>query len=83
MHNDGKQLTSKIFRRLLNKNRIKYSRIPKFYPQVQSKIDASKTRVKNEFLAIEHIPDRDHGKRRYYIFVKAYNEERENGSINQ
>ena len=34
-------------------------------------------KVKNEFLEIENIPNREEGKRRYSMFVKAYNEERE------
>ena len=39
--------------------------------------------VKNEFLAIENIPNIEEGKRRYSMFVKAYNEEREHyGGIN-
>jgi hypothetical protein len=38
--------------------------------------------VKNEFLAVEDIPNIDDGKLRYDIFVKAYNETREHGGIN-
>jgi hypothetical protein len=39
--------------------------------------------VKNEFLAVEHIPNIDDGKLRYDdMFVKAYNEAREHGGIN-
>ena len=38
--------------------------------------------MKNEFLAIEDIPNIDYGKRRYDMFVKAYNETREHGGIN-
>jgi hypothetical protein len=38
--------------------------------------------VKNKFLAIENIPNREKGKRRYSMFVKAYNETREPGGIN-
>jgi hypothetical protein len=38
--------------------------------------------VKNEFLAVEDIPNIDDGKLRYDIFVKAYNETREYGGIN-
>ena len=38
--------------------------------------------VKNEFLAVEDIPNKDDGKQRYDIFVKAYNETREHGGIN-
>ena len=38
--------------------------------------------MKNEFLAVEGIPNIDDGKLRYDIFVKAYNETREHGGIN-
>ena len=38
--------------------------------------------MKNEFLAIEDIPNIDDGKLRYDMFVKAYNETREHGGIN-
>ena len=38
--------------------------------------------MKNEFLAIEDIPNIDEGKLRYDIFVKAYNEAREHWGIN-
>ena len=38
--------------------------------------------MKNEFLAIEDIPNIDDGKQRYDMFVKAYNETREHGVIN-
>ena len=38
--------------------------------------------VKNEFIAIEDIPNINNGKLRYDIFVKAYNETREHGRIN-
>ena len=38
--------------------------------------------MKNEFLAIEDIPNIDDGKQRYDMFVKAYNETREPGGIN-
>ena len=38
--------------------------------------------MKNEFLALEDIPNMDDGKLRYDIFVKAYNEAREHGGIN-
>ena len=38
--------------------------------------------VKNEFLAIENIPNVNDGKKMYYMFVKAYNEDREHGGIN-
>ena len=38
--------------------------------------------MKNEFLALEDIPNMDDGKLRYDIFVKAYNEAREHVGIN-
>ena len=38
--------------------------------------------VKNEFLALEDIPNIDDGKLRYDMFVKAYNEARKHGGIN-
>jgi hypothetical protein len=38
--------------------------------------------VKNEFLAVENIPNIEEGKKMYPMFVKAYNEEREHGGIN-
>ena len=46
------------------------------------KIEAYNKIVKNEFLAVENIPNVYDGKRRYCMFVKAYNEEREHGGIN-
>ena len=82
MHDNGKQFTSKIFRRFLVHNQIKNKQIPNSYPQLQGKIEAYNKTVKNEFLAIEDIPNMDDGKLRYDIFVKAYNETREHGGIN-
>jgi transposase InsO family protein len=83
MHDNGKQFTSKIFRRFLVHNRIKDKRIPNCYPQLQGKIEAYNRIVKNEFLAVEEIPNIDDGKLRYDdMFVKAYNEAREHGGIN-
>src|SRR5678810_1159146 len=74
--NNEKQFTSNnIFRRFLIHNRIKDKRIPNCYPQLQGKIEAyNRIVVKNEFLAVEDIPNIDDGKLRYDdIFVKAYN----------
>ena len=82
IHDNGKQFTSKIFRRFLVHNQIKDKQIPNFYPQLQRKVEAYNKIVKNEFLAVEDIPNTDDGKIRYDIFVKAYNETREHGGIN-
>jgi transposase InsO family protein len=82
MHDNGKQFTSKIFRHFLQRNNIKDKAIPARYPQLQGKIEAYNKIVKNEFLAIENISDVEEGKRRYSMFVKAYNDEREHGGIN-
>ena len=82
MHDNGKQFTSKIFRRFLKKNNIKDKSIPARYPQLQGKIEAYNKIVKNEFLAVENISDVEEGKKMYSMFVKAYNEEREHGGIN-
>jgi transposase InsO family protein len=81
IHDNGKQFTSKIFRRFLKKNNIKDKSIPVRYPQLQGKIEAYNKIVKNEFLAIENIPNIEDGKRMYSMFVKAYNEEREHSGI--
>ncbi|MGE3858583.1 MAG: DDE-type integrase/transposase/recombinase [Nitrososphaeraceae archaeon] len=81
-HDNGKQFKSLIFRRFLKKNNIKDKSIPARYPQLQGKIEAYNKIVKNEFLTVENISDVEEGKKVYSMFVKAYNEERENGSIN-
>jgi Integrase core domain len=49
---------------------------------MQGKIEAYNKIVRNEFLALEDIPNIDDGKLRYDMFVKAYNETREHGGIN-
>ena len=82
MHDNGKQFTSQAFRHFLEQNNIKDKRIPNFYPQMQGKIEAYNKIVKNEFLALEEIPNMEDGKLRYDLFVKAYNEAREHGGIN-
>ena len=82
MRDNGKQFTSKIFKRFLEHNNIKDKPIPKSYPQLQGKVEAYNKIVKNEFLAVEDISSIDDGKLRYEIFVKAYNETREHGGIN-
>ena len=81
MHDNGKQFTSKAFENFLENKQIKDKRIPKFYPQMQGKIEAYNKIVKNEFLALEDIPNIEEGKKRYDMFVKAYNEAREHGGI--
>jgi putative transposase len=82
LHDNGKQFTSKIFRHFLQRNNIKDKSIPARYPQLKGKIEAYNKIVKNEFLAVENIPNVQEGKRRYSMFVKSYNEEREHGGIN-
>ena len=82
MHDNGKQFTSRIFRHFLVHNQIKDKQIPNSYPQLQGKVEAYNKIVKNEFLALEDIPNIDEGKQRYDMFVKAYNETREHGGIN-
>jgi transposase InsO family protein len=82
MHDNGKQFTSRIFKHFLVRNHIRDKRIPNSYPQLQGKIEAYNKIVKNEFLALEDIPDMKDGKLRYDMFVKAYNEAREHGGIN-
>jgi transposase InsO family protein len=82
MHDNGKQFTSRVFRHFLVRNHIMDKRIPNSYPQLQGKIEAYNKIVKNEFLALEDIPNMDDGKLRYDMFVKAYNEAREHGGIN-
>ena len=59
MHDNGKQFTSKIFRRFLVHYQIKDKQIPNSYPQRQGKVEAYNKVVKNEFLAIEDIPSID------------------------
>jgi transposase InsO family protein len=81
MHDNGKQFTSKVFRNFLENKQIKDKPIPKFYPQMQGKIEAYNKIVKNEFLAMEHIPNIEEGKLRYDMFVSAYNKAREHGGI--
>ena len=72
----------KRFKPFLVHNRIGDKRIANAYPQLQGKIEAYNKIVKNEFLALENIPNREDGKLRYDMFVKAYNEAREHGGIN-
>jgi len=69
MHDNGKQFTSNVFRRFLVHNHIKDKRIPNCYPQLQGKIEAYNKIVKNEFLAVEDIPNIDDGKLRYDMFI--------------
>jgi len=81
MHDNGRQFTSGLFRRYLRKNDIKDKPIPARYPQLQGKVEAYNKIVKNEFLAVEDIPDVKDGKARYAMFVDAYNMDREHGGI--
>ncbi|MGH9979095.1 MAG: hypothetical protein ACRD8Z_25175, partial [Nitrososphaeraceae archaeon] len=46
-------------KRFLVHNHIKDKRIPNSYPQLQGKIEAFNKIVKNEFLALEDIPNID------------------------
>ena len=71
LHDNGKQFISRIFRHFLVHNQIKDKRIPNSYPQLQGKVEACNKVVKNEFLAVEDIPNKDDGKQRYDMFVKA------------
>jgi len=82
MHDNGKQFTSKIFKRFLEHNNIKDKRIPNSYPQLQGKVEAYNKIVKNEFVSVEDISSIDEGKLRYDMFVKPYNDKREHGGIN-
>ena len=59
MHGNGKQFTSKMFRHFLVLNQINDKQIPNSYPQLQGKIEAYNKIVKNEFLAVEYIPNID------------------------
>jgi hypothetical protein len=86
MESSSLHLESSI-KHFLVHNNVKDKRIPNSYPaQLQGKIEAYNNKiVKNElFLAVEDIQDiDDDGKLRYDImFVKAYNETREHGGIN-
>lgn len=81
MHDNGKQFVSKSFRQYLRENDIKDKPIPAAYPQLQGKVEAYSKIVKNEFLAVENIIDREDGKARCAMFVNAYNMDREHGGI--
>jgi putative transposase len=82
MHDNGKQFTSKMFKRFLEHNNIRDKPIPNSYPQLQGKVEAYNKIVKNEFISVEQISSIDEGKVRYDMFVKAYNDKREHGGIN-
>src|SRR5574339_841700 len=77
MHDNGKQFTSKIFRRFLQRNNIKDKSIPARYPQLQGKIEAYNKIVQNEFLAVENISDVEEGKRRYSICLSKHTMKKE------
>ena len=78
MHDNGKQFTSKIFRHFLQRNNIKDKSIPARYPQLQGKIEAYNKIVKNEFLAVENIPNVEDGKRMYSICLSKHTMKKEN-----
>ena len=82
MHDNGKQFTSKMFKRFLDYNNIGDKPIPNSYPQLQGKVEAYNKIVKNEFISVEQISSIDEGKVKYDMFVKAYNDNREHGGIN-
>jgi hypothetical protein len=62
MHDNGKQFTSKIFKCFLEHNDIKDNPIPNFYPQLKGKVEAYNKIVKNEFISVEDISNRDEGR---------------------
>lgn len=68
MHDNGKQFTSRIFRHFLVHHQIKDKQIPNSYPQLQGKVEAYNKIVKNEFVAIEDIPNIVDGKQRRHIW---------------
>ena len=71
MHDYGKQFTSNILRHFLLHNHIKDKRIPnRDSGSSGEKVEAYNKIVKNEFLAVEDIPNINDGKLRYDIFVK-------------
>jgi transposase InsO family protein len=53
VHDNGKQFTSMMFKRFLERNDIKDKPIPNSYPQLQGKVEAYNKIVKNEFLALK------------------------------
>lgn len=55
-------LTHSIYKRFLGYSRIKDKLIPKFYPQLQGKIEAYNKIAKSEFLAVGEITSIDDGK---------------------
>ena len=55
MHDNGKQFTSKIFKRFLEHNNIKDKAIPNSYRQLQGKVEAYNKIVKNELISVEDI----------------------------
>ena len=57
----GNSLHLEYFKHFLAHNYIKGKRIPNSYPQLQGKIEAYNKIVKNEFLALEDIPNMDDG----------------------
>ena len=81
MHDNGKQFTSKIFKRFLEHSNIKDKPIPNPIPSCKEK-EAYNKIVKNELISVEVISSIDQGKQRYDMFVMAYNDKREHGGLN-
>jgi transposase InsO family protein len=69
MHDNGKQFTSKMFKRFLEHNSIRDKPIPNSYPQLQGKVEAYNKIVKNKFISVEQISSIDEGKATYDMFV--------------
>ena len=71
MHDNGKQVTSMMFKHFLEHNNIRDKPIPNSYPQLQGKVEAYNKIVKNEFLAVEQISSIDEGKVRYDLMKSS------------
>lgn len=52
-------------RHFLVHNQIKHKQIPNSYPELQGKAEAYNKIIKNDFLAVEGISNKDDGKIRY------------------
>lgn len=60
----------------------KHTQIPNSYPELQGKGEAYNKIIKNEFLAVEGISNKDDGKIRYDMFVKTYDKTSEHKGVN-